>query len=94
MPDTLANYPYVVVNVRCRLCSRQGSYRLAKLADRYGAWMSTPALLEALAGDCKYWGRPRHPILPGCGAYFCDLDPPRRPPDLPPRRVRLRVVGG
>jgi hypothetical protein len=89
--DTLSSYPYVVVRLACTMCSRQGSYRLARLADKYGAEIPMPDLLGWLAGDCKYWS-PRHPGIPGCGAYFRDLVGPARPPDLPARGRRLRLV--
>ena len=94
MRDTLAAFPYVVVRLDCTLCTRTGRYRLARLCDKYGADISIEDLLDRLAqlaGDCAYWGRRRHPIRPGCGARFKDLEPPRRPPDTPPER-RLRQV--
>jgi len=91
MVDTLATYPYVVVRLGCTKCSRTGSYRLARLAAKYGAEIEMLRLLECLAGDCAWW-RPRHPYHEGCGACFVDLDLPRRPPDVPGRR--LRIVSG
>ena len=91
MRDTLASYPFVIVRLSCTMCAREGSYRLARLADKYGAEIALPELLDLLAGDCKY-RRPRHPAVPGCGACFPDLAPPTRPPDLPPGAHRLRVV--
>lgn len=66
------------------MCPRQGSYRLARLADKYGAEIRMPDLLAYLAGDCRYWGRSRYPGIPGCGAYFADLAGTPRPPELPP----------
>ena len=92
MRDTLATYPYVVVRLDCTLCTRTGRYRLARLADQYGANCSLEDLLDHLAGDCAYRKRQRHPIHPGCGARFRDLksaEPP--PPDTPPSS-RLRLV--
>lgn len=92
MIRTLADYPFVVVNVDCTLCSRTGRYRLARLVDRYGADCRLDNLLDHLAGDCRYRERPRHPIKPGCGARFPDLigrDQP--PPDFPPAKG-LRLV--
>ncbi len=41
--DTLASFPYVKVRLACRKCCREGSYSLARLADKYGArsaWMT------------------------------------------------------
>ena len=43
------------------------------------------------ACDCKHWGH-SHPYRFRCQARFRDLEPPRRPPDLP--AMRLRVVKG
>jgi hypothetical protein len=34
--DCLAFYPFVVVRIACRVCSRTGSYRLARLAAKFG----------------------------------------------------------
>lgn len=92
MADTLATYPFVIVRLACTKCSRTGSYRLARLAAKYVDEIDMPRLLEHLAGDCAWW-RPRHPYHEGCGACFVDLDPPRRPPDVPGRRLRI-VAGG
>lgn len=66
----------------CTFCNRQGQYRLARLAAKYGAEIDMKELLERLARDCAYW-RPRHPYRQGCGAHFCDLGS-GKPPDLPP----------
>jgi hypothetical protein len=33
--DCLAHYRFVVVRIACRVCSRRGSYRLARLAAKY-----------------------------------------------------------
>jgi hypothetical protein len=62
MPDSLASYPHVIVRLACTVCSRKGSYRLARLAEKYGVQIDMRQLLEHLAGDC---GRPRHPYRPG-----------------------------
>lgn len=94
MPDTLATYPYVVVRLECSLCGRKGRYRLARLADKYGANCSLKELVELLAGDCKHRGRQRHPIRPGCGARLKDLAGPERPPpDMPPTKLRIVTKG-
>ncbi len=64
MADTLSSYPYVTVRRACSMCPRQGSYRLARLADKYGAEIPMAQLLAYLAGDCKYWS-PRQSGIPG-----------------------------
>jgi hypothetical protein len=90
--DTLSSYPYVTVKLACRRCSRSGSYKLARLADKYCAEIRMTELLAHLAGDCKLW-EPRHPAVERCGAYFADFDWPPKPPDLPTEgSSRLRVV--
>jgi hypothetical protein len=92
----LSSYPYVVVRVACTKCSRAGSYRLARLADRYGAEAQMNSVLTMLSADCKLAERNR-PGIDRCGAYFLDLtdDGPRRPPDefLPRKRPFLKIVG-
>lgn len=94
MQETLATFPYVVVRIDCTLCSRKGRYRLARLADKYGAGCQLKELLELLAGDCRYRGRQRHPIRPGCGARFRDLEgPDRPPPDMPQPKLRVVMKG-
>jgi hypothetical protein len=90
-PGRLLNYPYVVVRIACDACGRAGRYRLARLAEKYGAQTELETLLACLAADCKHFGH-SHPYRFRCRVRFCDLDPPRRPSDLP--RVGLRVVPG
>jgi hypothetical protein len=81
---------HVIVRLDCTMYSRAGSYRLTRMADKYGAQIEMSSLLEYLAGGCKYW-RPRHPGIARCGALFPDLDWPWQP-DIPLAAVRLRVV--
>jgi len=50
--DVLSSYPYVVVRIACRRCTRKGSYRLARLAAKYNAEIPMMELLAHLAGDC------------------------------------------
>ena len=93
----LSDYPFVIVRVGCQFCTRQGSYRLARLAAKYGPDIGLDALLDALATDCR-WHRNPGERGPGeydakCGAYFPDLGLPV-PPDLPPAMRQLRVVRG
>lgn len=93
--DTLAYYPFITVRLACIRCTRKGSYRLARLAENYGADIQMTDLLGYLAGDCR-WRNPRHLGHGECGAYFVDLrGPAPLPPDLPPAvRAPLRVVTG
>jgi hypothetical protein len=50
---TVANYPSVVLEVACARCpERRGVYRLARLAERYGAEMELSELVRRLSADC------------------------------------------
>lgn len=84
-PKKLSEWPWVVVRIDCRLCSRMGCYRLARLAARYGPEMPLETLLAALASDCPWWRVPldRRKYDPYCGARFVDLDCNLPPPDDP-----------
>ena len=88
----LSSYPYVIVRVACSRCPRHGSYRLARLADRYGAEAGMHTVLTMLSADCKLAERGR-PGIDRCGAFFPDLGG-ARPPDqpAPSARPKLRVV--
>ena len=93
--NALAAYPYVVVRISCTMCTRQGRYRLARLAEKFGANIGLDDLLLKLTADCAGAGRSaRHPYRRICKARFIDLDGPRRPPDLPPAMMPLRVIEG
>ena len=85
----------MVVRLGCHSCPHVGRYRLATLAERFGANATLAVVLQALSASCPRQQRENHPG-PECGAYYPDL-PPRRPPDLPaamqPQRLRL-IVGG
>jgi hypothetical protein len=43
--DCLA-YPFVVVRIACRVCARRGSYRLARLAAKFGPEVSLRDLTD------------------------------------------------
>jgi hypothetical protein len=86
----LRDYPFVVVRFACRDCPRIGRYRLAVLAERFGADALVPEVLEAISAACVRM-RERHPGR-RCQAYLPDLTEPG-PPDLPVAAGwRLRVV--
>ena len=90
--DCLAHYPFVVVRIRCRVCAHKGSYRLARIAAKYGPEISLRDLLERFSYDCLWrtQSRPKKEKT-NCGVYLPDLEQ-RRPPDLPPGMVKLRLV--
>ena len=98
-PSNLAACPYLVVRVGCPRCpDRQGSYRLARLATKFGPEPPLDEVLDRIAMDC-HWrdgprGRAKSQYVPKCKAHFVDLERPRRPPNLPPRVMKLQVVQG
>jgi hypothetical protein len=88
--DCLAHYPFVIVRIGCRDCSRRGSYRLARLAAKYGPEISLRDLTDY---DCMWRAEARSKKGKSArGVYRPDLEHPR-PPDLPPGMVKLRLVG-
>lgn len=92
----LSTYPYVVVRIACDACRRKGSYRLARLADRFGAEASLDDVLKQLSADCPKRSLKRYKgEYLVCGVTLPDLASPT-PPDVPPAVAspRLRVVGG
>lgn len=49
----LRDYPYVIVRFACRHCPRMGRYRVAVLAERYGADVDMEDVLEAVSSSCR-----------------------------------------
>ena len=49
--DTLLTYPYVVLRLACRYCARAGSYRLVRLAAKFGWSMVTRTDIIVLSLD-------------------------------------------
>jgi hypothetical protein len=88
----LAHYPSVVVRIRCRVCPRKGSYRLARIAAKYGPEITLRDLLDRFSYDCL-WRTPARSKKGKntCGVYLPDLEQ-RRPPDVPPGMMKLRLV--
>ena len=96
--DRLSAFPYVRVRIVCRACPRRNSYRLARLAAKFGPEAALEALIAELAFDCQRRKNldERPPGKFGdmqCDAHFVDLVPPTSP-DLPPGLMKLRVVPG
>ncbi len=90
--DCLALYPFVVVRIACRVCARRGSYRLARLAAKFGPEISLRDLTDRFSYDCLWRAEARSKRgISSCGVYLPDLDYPRQP-DLPPGLVMLRLV--
>jgi hypothetical protein len=89
----LRDYPFVIVRFAFRDCPRIGQYRLAVLAERFGADAALGDVLSAISATCLR-NKEKHPGR-RCQAYLPDLPEPR-PPDLPlaaGRKLRL-IVGG
>jgi len=73
-PETLADFPYVVVRLGCAFCPhRRGVYRLARLAERYGAGACLNAVRRDLAKPCPRLGNAGTSLRPGCRVEFVDL---------------------
>jgi hypothetical protein len=90
--DCLAHYPFVVVRIACRVCARRGSYRLARLAAKFGPEISRLRdLTDRFSYDCMWRAEAHGRSKSGCGVYLPDLEQPR-PPDAPPGMVKLRLV--
>ena len=92
--DSLALYPFVVVRIGCRQCSRKGAYRLARLAAKFGPEITLRDLTNRFSYDCMWRAEARSKKGKStCGVYLPDLEH-KRPPDLPPGMVKLRLVKG
>ena len=76
--DRLALYPFVVVRIACRVCSRSGSYQLARLAAKYGPEISLRDLTDRFSYDCLWRAEARSKAGKlACGVYLPDLAKPR-----------------
>ena len=92
--DRLALYPFVVVRIGCRQCSRKGAYRLARLAAKFGPEITLRDLTNRFSYDCMWRAEARSKK----GKSTCGVIPAgpdgrhKRPPDLPSGMVKLRLV--
>jgi hypothetical protein len=76
--DRLAFYPFVVVRIACRVCSRTGSYRLARLAAKYGPEITLRDLTDRFSRDCLWRAEARSKAgKSACGVDLPDLANPR-----------------
>jgi hypothetical protein len=72
--DLLAFYPFVVVRFACRVCSRSGSYSLARLAAKYGPEITLRDLTERFSYHCLWRAEARSKKdKSACGVYLPDL---------------------
>jgi hypothetical protein len=90
--DCLARYPFVAVRIVCRVCSRRGAYRLARLAVKFGPEITLRDLMERFSYDCLWHAEARSKNgKSACGVYLPDLEQPR-PLDASPGLVKLQLV--
>jgi hypothetical protein len=101
MVEQLSEFPWVIVRIDCPTCPhRKGQYRLACLAEKYGAHIQLCELMDKIAFDCPWKSqpgeRPPNQYDPKCKARFTDLTATSSPPpDLPPiMRKRTVIQGG
>lgn len=94
----LSGFPYVTVRLTCSLCPRRGRYRLARLAQRFGAEAEMQDVVRELSADCpwqraKWDKRPPRKYTARCMAQLEDCTlPPDEPTEL--RRERLVALDG
>jgi hypothetical protein len=75
-----------VVRIGCRVCSRRGSYRLARLAAKFGPEITLRDLLDRFSYNCMWRAEADgRKGKSGCGVYLLDLEQPRA------RRMRRPV---
>ena len=90
--DCLAFYPFVIVRIACRFCSRTGTYRLARLAAKFGPEIGLCDLTDRFSYDCLWRAEASSKRgTSSCGVYLPDLEQPW-PPDDPPSRAKLRLI--
>jgi hypothetical protein len=73
--NCLAHYPFIVVRIACRVCSRRWSNRLARLAAKFGPEITLRDLLERFSYDCLWRAEARSKRgQSACGVYLPDLE--------------------
>lgn len=81
-PHRLSNWPSVWVYAYCTVCPRRGRYRLARLAQRYGAEELMDNVLYDLSKDCPFQiaphQRPRKYARRCHAQLSCDEPEPRK----------------
>jgi hypothetical protein len=59
--ERLSDFPWVTVRIECLLCPhRHGSYRLARLAEKFGSETMVSEVLDRVAFDTLGARRPAH----------------------------------
>lgn len=67
----LRDFPYVSVRFACRDCPRRGRYRLAVLAEQFGADADLDDVLAEISSSCRQRQKPTRDYW--CQAYCVDL---------------------
>jgi hypothetical protein len=76
--DCLAHYPFVVVRIARRVCSRRRCYRLARLAANFGPEISLRDLTDRFSYDGLWRAEARSKRgVSACGANLPDLEQAR-----------------
>ena len=79
--DCLAHHPFVVVRIACRVYARRGSYRLARLAAKFGPEISLRDVTDRFSYDCLWRAEARsNRGVRSRGVYLPDLEQRRRRP--------------
>ena len=89
--DRLAFYPFAMVGLPADSARGGASYRLARLAAKFGPEISLRDLTDRFSYDCLWRTEARSKKgKSACGVYLPDLEH-KRPPDLPPGMVKTGV---
>ncbi len=89
----LSAFFFVLLRIGCDRRDRRGQYRLARLAQSFGAEATLEEVVAKLGADYPY----RYDVRRNehvCRARVLDMEPPPRPPDLPPEMLKLKVIRG
>jgi len=89
--NSLLVYPYVKLRVSCP-CGYRKAYRLARVAERYGADIALDTLLINLkTGRCPLWGDNATYVRLRCSLTYTDIGS-ENPPDVPRAADRPKLV--
>ena len=85
IPDRLSQCPYMIVRFDCIFCPwRKGRYRLARLAERFGAEATLDHVRDEISpGDCPRRYERANKYVHRCQVWYTDLVS-GKPHDVPP----------
>lgn len=78
--ETLSTYPYPVIEVACRYCSRKGRYRRERLIREYGGGVALDRFVHMISSDCGY-AEVRTGRRACNGPYIVSPQPPAKCPE-------------